>query len=73
MGFSTAFAFLSLIALVKSFLSIITPSSEGPALSDASLTSPALSPKIARRSFLRVKDLILLLGDFTNQDITGLI
>ena len=50
-GFSTAFAFLSLIALVNSFLSITTPSSEGPALSEASLTSPALSPKIARSSF----------------------
>jgi hypothetical protein len=28
-----------------------TPKSDGPAFSEASLTSPALSPKIARRSF----------------------
>ncbi len=50
-GFSTALAFLSLIARVKSFLSITTPSSDGPAFRDASFTSPALSPKIALRSF----------------------
>src|SRR5450759_1491204 len=50
-GFSTAFAFLSLIALVNSFLSITTPSSEGPAFREASFTSPALSPKMARSSF----------------------
>ena len=50
-GFSTALAFLSLIALVNNFLSITTPSSEGPALSEASFTSPALSPNIARSNF----------------------
>ena len=42
---------LSLIALEKSFLLITTPCKEGEAFREASLTSPALSPKIALRSF----------------------
>ena len=40
-----------LIAREKSFLSITTPESDGLAFNEESLTSPALSPKIARRSF----------------------
>ncbi len=50
-GFSIAFALRSLMALVNSFLSITTPSRDGPALSEASFTSPALSPNMARSSF----------------------
>ena len=42
---------LSFIAREKSFLSITTPCKEGEAFKDASLTSPALSPKIALKSF----------------------
>ena len=40
-----------LIALQYNSFPIITPRRDGEALRDASLTSPALSPKIARRSF----------------------
>ena len=40
-----------LTARVNSFLSITTPLSEGLAFNEESFTSPALSPKIARRSF----------------------
>jgi len=43
--------FLSFIALENNFLSITTPVNDGDAFNDASLTSPALSPKIARKSF----------------------
>ena len=42
---------LSLIILVKIFLSITTPFNDGDAFRDASLTSPALSPKIALSNF----------------------
>ena len=42
---------LSFIALWNNFLSITTPLREGEAFKDASLTSPALSPKIALKSF----------------------
>ena len=42
---------LSLTDRVKSFLSTTTPRSDGGALSDASLTSPAFSPKMALNSF----------------------
>ena len=42
---------LSFIVLVKSFLSITIPFKDGGAFKDASFTSPALSPKIARNSF----------------------
>jgi hypothetical protein len=48
---SAFFDFLSLIDLENNFLSITTPKMMGPAFNEASLTSPALSPKIARRSF----------------------
>ena len=41
----------SLIERVKSFLSITTPRNDGEAFNDASLTSPALSPNIALKSF----------------------
>ena len=40
-----------LIARAKSFLSITTPLNDGLAFNEESLTSPALSPKMARRSF----------------------
>ena len=50
-GFSSLFDFLSLITRLKSFLSITTPFNEGGAFKEASLTSPALSPKIARNNF----------------------
>ena len=40
-----------LITREKSFLSITTPFKEGEAFKEASFTSPALSPKIARSSF----------------------
>ena len=42
---------LSLNDLTNNFLSITTPFKEGGALRDASFTSPALSPNIARKSF----------------------
>ena len=48
---SANLVFLSLIALAKSFLSKTTPLRDGEAFSDASLTSPALSPKIALNNF----------------------
>ena len=41
----------SLMARWNIFLSIITPLSDGLALSEESFTSPALSPKMARSSF----------------------
>ena len=47
-------AFFSLRVLMTreySFLSITTPRKEGEAFNEASFTSPALSPKIARNSF----------------------
>ncbi len=50
-GLSCAFDFLSFIARENNFLSTTTPLKEGPAFKDASFTSPALSPKIARSSF----------------------
>ena len=40
-----------MITLENSFLSITTPRNEGGALREASFTSPALSPKIALKSF----------------------
>ena len=40
-----------LMARAKSFLSMTTPLSDGLALREESLTSPALSPKMARSSF----------------------
>ena len=43
--------FLSLTALLNNFLSITTPLNDGEAFKDASFTSPALSPKIARSNF----------------------
>jgi len=49
--FSSALVFLSLIAFSKSFLSITTPFTEGLIFKEASLTSPALSPKMALKSF----------------------
>ena len=42
---------MSLTALENSFLFITTPLREGEAFSDASFTSPALSPKIALNNF----------------------
>jgi hypothetical protein len=51
MAFLSFFDFLSLIAREKSFLSITVPFIDGGALSEASFTSPALSPKIARSNF----------------------
>ena len=42
---------MSFTARENSFLPITTPCSEGLAFREASLTSPALSPKMARRSF----------------------
>ncbi len=42
---------LSFKALLNNFLSITTPLKEGEAFSDASFTSPALSPNIALKSF----------------------
>ena len=50
-GLSCSFTLPVLEALVKSFLSMTTPLSDGLALSEASFTSPALSPKMARSSF----------------------
>ena len=50
-GLSAALDFLSLIALENNFLPITTPVVDGDTFSDASLTSPALSPKIALKSF----------------------
>ena len=47
-------AFFSLRVLITreySFLPITTPRSDGEAFREASFTSPALSPKIARNSF----------------------
>ena len=43
--------FLSLIDLANNFLVSTTPCKEGEALRDASLTSPAFSPKIALSNF----------------------
>ena len=48
---SSALFFLSLMVLVNNFLSITIPFKEGGALSEASFTSPALSPKIALSNF----------------------
>ena len=48
---SAVFSARVLITFEKSFLSITTPLRDGVALREASFTSPALSPKIARRSF----------------------
>ncbi len=42
---------LSFMLRLKSFLSITTPLKEGEAFKEASFTSPALSPKMARKSF----------------------
>ena len=42
---------LSLIERENSFFSITTPRNDGEAFKEASLTSPALSPKMARSSF----------------------
>jgi len=39
------------LVLANNFLSITTPCAPGDAFNDASLTSPALSPKIARSNF----------------------
>ncbi len=50
-SFSCTFWNLSFFALAKSCLSMMTPSVEGGAFMEASFTSPALSPKIARSSF----------------------
>ena len=50
-SFSLPFDLRSLMMREKSFLSITTPCIEGGALREASFTSPALSPKIARSSF----------------------
>ncbi len=50
-SFSLLLAFLSFMARLKSFLSITTPCIEGGAFSEASFTSPALSPNIALSSF----------------------
>jgi hypothetical protein len=50
----------SLMARENSFLSITVPKSDGEAFNEASFTSPALSPKIARKAFLQEKDLIHL-------------
>ena len=46
-----ALAFLSLLGLVKSLVSTTTPCIEGGAFREASLTSPALSPKMALSNF----------------------
>ena len=46
-----ALVFFFLAARENRFVPITTPLSDGVALSDASFTSPALSPKIARSSF----------------------
>ena len=51
LSFSSALFFLSLIFLENNFLSMTTPWSEESALREASFTSPALSPKMALRSF----------------------
>ena len=48
---SFARLFLSFILLANNFLSITTPLNDGLALSEASFTSPALSPKIALNNF----------------------
>jgi hypothetical protein len=45
------YAFSFRIERENSFLSITTPLSEGEAFNEASFTSPALSPKMARSSF----------------------
>ena len=50
-GLSAAFDFLSFIALENNFLSITTPVTDGGTFKEASLTSPALSPKIALNNF----------------------
>ena len=50
-AFSSAFDFLFFKALEYNSLPITTPLSDGDAFSEASFTSPALSPKIARSSF----------------------
>ena len=42
---------LSLTALANNFLSKTTPCNDGEAFNEASFTSPALSPKIARNNF----------------------
>ena len=42
---------MSLNDLTNNFLSITIPFKEGGAFNEASLTSPALSPKIALKSF----------------------
>ena len=42
---------LSFTALANNFLSKTTPCNDGEAFNEASFTSPALSPKIALRSF----------------------
>jgi hypothetical protein len=43
--------FLSFTARANNFLSKTTPCNDGEAFNEASFTSPALSPKIALRSF----------------------
>ena len=48
---SSALLLLSFIVLVNNFLSITIPFKDGGAFKEASLTSPALSPKIALNSF----------------------
>ena len=50
-GLSCALAARVLMARENNFLSITTPLKEGLAFKEASLTSPALSPKIARSNF----------------------
>jgi hypothetical protein len=50
-NFSAALTFLSFVALVNNCLFITTPLNDGDAFNDASFTSPALSPKIALKSF----------------------
>ena len=50
-SFSSLLFFLSLMFLENSFLSTTTPLNEESAFSEASFTSPALSPKIALNSF----------------------
>ena len=50
---SIARVLLSLIDLENNFLSITTPLNDGLAFKEASLTSPALSPKIALEAFLQ--------------------
>ena len=50
-SFSWFFCTLSFFARAKSCLSMITPVVEGGAFKEASFTSPALSPKMARKSF----------------------